>query len=51
MCLDQSLLVCLEYAYLFSIPEPEYAYKRYAYKKRKPSTTFRRRDTYTLDNM
>ena len=32
--LDQSSLICLVYAYFFRIPEPEYAYKRYAYKKR-----------------
>ena len=25
---DQGWLICLEYAYIFSIPEPEYAYKR-----------------------
>ena len=31
--LDQGSLICLGYAYFFSIPEPEYAYKRYAYKK------------------
>ena len=31
--LDQGLLICLGSAYFFSIPEPEYAYKRYAYKK------------------
>ena len=31
--LDQGSLICLVYAYFFSIPEPEYAYKRYAYKK------------------
>ena len=31
--LDQALLICLGYAYFFSIPETEYAYKRYAYKK------------------
>ena len=31
--LDQDSLICLGYAYFFSIPEPEYAYKRYAYKK------------------
>ena len=31
--LDQGSLKCLEYAYFFSIPEPEYAYKLYSYKK------------------
>ena len=31
--LDHGSLICLGYAYFFSIPEPEYAYKRYAYKK------------------
>ena len=31
--LDQGLLICLEYACFFSIPEPEYAYKRHAHKK------------------
>ena len=30
--LDQGSLICLGYAYFFSIPEPEY--KRYAYKKK-----------------
>ena len=25
---DQGWLICLGYAYIFSIPEPEYAYKR-----------------------
>ena len=25
--------ICLSYAYCFSTSEPEYAYKRYAYKK------------------
>ena len=29
--LGQGSLICLEYAYFFSIPEPEFAYKRYAY--------------------
>ena len=32
--LDQGSLICLGYAYFFSIPESEYAYKRYAYKKK-----------------
>ena len=32
--LDQGSLICLGYThFFFSIPEPEYAYKRYAYKK------------------
>ena len=31
--LDQGSLICLGYAYFFSIPEPEYAYKLYSYKK------------------
>ena len=26
--------ICLEYAYFFEQVEPEYAYKRYAYKKK-----------------
>ena len=26
--------ICLSYAYFFSTSEPEYAYKRYAYKKK-----------------
>ena len=37
--LDQSSLICLVYAYSFSIPEPEYAYKRYAYKKKMHAST------------
>ena len=32
--LDQGSLICLGYAYFISIPEPEYTYKRYAYKKK-----------------
>ena len=32
--LSQSSLICLSYAYIFSTSEPEYAYKRYAYKKK-----------------
>ena len=31
--LSQGSLICLLYAYIFSTSEPEYAYKRYAYKK------------------
>ena len=33
--LSQGSLICLWYAYFFSTSEPEYAYKRYAYKKKK----------------
>ena len=44
--LDQGSLICLGYAYFFSIPEPEYAYKRYAYKKNM-SLVFR----LTFENM
>ena len=29
----QGLLKCLPYAYKITKPEPEYAYKRYTYKK------------------
>ena len=32
--LSQGSLICLSYAYFFSTSEPEYAYKRYAYKKK-----------------
>ena len=32
--LSQGSLICLSYAYYFSPSEPEYAYKRYAYKKK-----------------
>ena len=32
---SQGSLICLPYAYFFSTSEPEYAYKRYAYKKKK----------------
>ena len=31
--LSQGSLICLSYAYFFSTSEPEYAYKRCAYKK------------------
>ena len=31
--LSQGSLICLSYAYFFNTSEPEYAYKRYAYKK------------------
>ena len=30
---SQGSLICLSYAYFFSVSEPEYANKRYAYKK------------------
>ena len=29
--LDQGSLICLKYAYFFRKPDPEYAYKPYAY--------------------
>ena len=32
--LSQGSLICLSYAYFFSTSEPEYAYKRYAYKNK-----------------
>ena len=32
--LDQGSVICLGYAYFFSIPESGYAYKCYAYKKK-----------------
>ena len=32
--LDQGSLICLGYAYFFSIPEPDYGYKLYAYKNK-----------------
>ena len=32
--LSEGSLICLSYAYFFSTSEPEYAYKRYAYKKK-----------------
>ena len=38
--LDQGSLICLGYAYFFSIPEPEYAYKCYAYKNIKTCIIF-----------
>ena len=39
--LSQGSLIRLSYAYFFSTSEPEYAYKRYAYIKKKHVANFK----------